>query len=172
MRDYVPIIESFTDTDVETLALLMEAPEIATAWCGIGDRSSHERAALAQEISNRIAQLIPKLLFGVQWPAAYRGLISQTTNSGGLSEGEQTVVVPEFGTIIPFPDGEEPLPVISGRLSLRWDLSEMVSFIMELTYKHDRNQLKRSRDEVTQTAIYSFRDPNVLGLALFALARF
>jgi len=116
--------------------------------------------------------LIPSVLFGVQFPAAYRGRISQTTNPSDLTSAEQTVVVPESGTIIPFPDGSEPLPVFSARLTLRWDLSDMMSFIGQTSYTYDRNQLGRTRDQTTQTAKYEFRDPNVLGFTIFAQARF
>ncbi len=116
--------------------------------------------------------LIPGIVLGVQMPAAYRGRLSQTTNPGDLTSGTQTVVIPEAGTIIPFPDDQDPMPVYSARAQMRWDLSEMMSFIGQLTYSKDENQLGRRRDPLTQTAEYYFRDPNILGFAFFAQARF
>lgn len=116
--------------------------------------------------------LLPRLLLGVQVPATYRGRIPETTNAGGLAGAEQTVVIPAAGTIIAFPDGTAANIVPSVRASLRFDLSDMVSLIGQVTYLWDNNQLGRTRDEVTQTAIYQFKDPNILGVSIFAIARF
>lgn len=116
--------------------------------------------------------LLPSVLFGVQFPAAYRGRVAETTNPSTISGGEQTVIVPNAGTIIPFPNDDEPLEVYSVRPQLRWDLSDMMSLIAQLTFSYDRNQLAKTRDPLTNTAEFRFRDPNVLGFAFFAQARF
>jgi len=116
--------------------------------------------------------LIPGVLFGVQKPATYRGRVAEVPNASEFSGGKQTVVIPEAGTVIPFPNDREPKEVYSGRASLRWDLSDMLSFIGQMTYTYDRNQLGREKDEVNYTARYYFRKPHILGLAFFAQARF
>ena len=48
----------------------------------------------------------------------------------------------------------------------------MMSLIGEITYQYDRNQLGRRKDTVDFTAEYFMRDPHVLGLGIFAQARF
>ena len=116
--------------------------------------------------------LLPSLQFAIQKPAAYRGRISETTNPTDLVSGVQTVAVMDSSTIVAFPSGNEPKEIYSIKLALRWDLSEMMSLIGEVTYNYDRNQLGRKKDDVHYTATYYMRDPNVLGLGVFAQARF
>ena len=48
----------------------------------------------------------------------------------------------------------------------------MMSLIAQLNYNYDRNQLGRKKDAVDFTAEYYMRDPHVLGLGIFAQARF
>ena len=55
---------------------------------------------------------------------------------------------------------------------LRWDLSDMMSLIAQLNYNYDRNQLGRKKDAVDFTAEDYMRHPHVLGLGIFAQARF
>lgn len=128
--------------------------------------------ALRAEYWLEQANLLPSILVGVQFPAAYRGRAAETTNPSNLVGGEQTVIVPNAGTIIPFPNDDEPLEVYSVRPQIRWDLSDMMSFIAQVTYIYDRNQLAKKRDPLNNTAVFEFRDPNVLGFAFFAQARF
>lgn len=116
--------------------------------------------------------LLPSLQFGIQKPASYRGRISETPNPSELISGHQTVAVMDASTIIAFPDGNQPKEIYSIRLALRWDLSDMMSLIGEFNYNYDRNQLGRKKDSVTYTAEYYMRDPHVIGLGIFAQARF
>jgi len=116
--------------------------------------------------------LMPSLQFGIQKPASYRGRISETLNANELTGGVQTVAVMDSGTIIAFPNGNEPEAIYSLKLALRWDMSEMMSLIGQINYNYDRNQLGRRKDSVHYTAEYYMRDPNVLGLGIFAQARF
>jgi len=116
--------------------------------------------------------LLPSLQFGIQKPASYRGRISETLNANELTGGKQTVAVIDSSTIVAFPNGHEPKEVYSVKLALRWDLSEMMSLIGTFNYNYDRNQLGRRKDTVDFTAEYYMRDPHVLGLGIFAQARF
>ena len=116
--------------------------------------------------------LLPSLQFGIQKPASYRGRISETLNANELTGGKQTVAVIDSSTIVAFPNGHEPKEVYSIKLALRWDLSEMMSLIGTFNYNYDRNQLGRHKDTVDFTAEYYMRDPNVVGLGIFAQARF
>ena len=116
--------------------------------------------------------LLPSLQFGIQKPASYRGRVSETINSSELAGGKQTVAIMDSSTLIAFPSGNEPKEVYSIKAALRWDLSDMMSLIGEITYQYDRNQLGRRKDTVDFTAEYFMRDPHVLGLGIFAQARF
>lgn len=118
------------------------------------------------------ANLLPSLQFGIQKPASYRGRVSETLNSSGLTGGKQTVAIMDSSTIIAFPNGNEPKEIYSIKFQLRWDLSDMMSLIAQLNYNYDRNQLGRKKDAVDFTAEYYMRDPHVLGLGIFAQARF
>ncbi|MCL2325201.1 MAG: hypothetical protein FWC40_01670 [Proteobacteria bacterium] len=118
------------------------------------------------------ANLLPSLMFGIQKPASYRGRISETPNPTDLVSGQQTVAILDSSTIIAFPDGAQPKELYSIRFTLRWDLSDMLSLIGEVNYNYDRNQLGRRKDPVNFTAEYYMRDPNVVGVGIFAQARF
>lgn len=116
--------------------------------------------------------LLPSIQFAIQKPASYRGRVSETINPSELTGGKQTVAVMDSSTIIAFPDGKEPKEVYAVKAALRWDLSDMLSLIAEINYNYDRNQLGRRKDTVNFTAEYFMRDPHVLGLGIFAQARF
>ena len=116
--------------------------------------------------------LLPSLQFGIQKPASYRGRISEAPNASELVSGQQTVAITDSSTIIAFPSGEEPKEIYSIKLALRWDLSYMLSLIGTFNYNYDRNQLGRRKDTTNFTAEYYMRDPHVIGLGVFAQARF
>lgn len=116
--------------------------------------------------------LLPSIQFSIQKPASYKGRISETPNPTELVSGTQTVAVMNSSTIISFPEGKQPSAIYGLQLALRWDLSEMMSLIGELNYNYDPNQLGRRKDTVDYTAQYYMRDPHVLGLSIFAQARF
>ena len=98
--------------------------------------------------------------------------MSETINPSELTGGKQTVAIMDSSTIIAFPNGNEPKEIYSIKFQLRWDLSDMMSLIAQLNYNYDRNQLGRKKDAVDFTAEYYMRDPHVLGLGIFAQARF
>ena len=116
--------------------------------------------------------LLPSIQFSIQKPASYKGRISETPNPTELVSGTQTVAVMNSSTIISFPEGKQPSAIYGLQLALRWDLSEMMSLLGELNYNYDPNQLGRRKDTVDYTAQYYMRDPHVLGLSIFAQARF
>ncbi len=116
--------------------------------------------------------LLPSIQFGIQKPASYRGRISEAPNASELVSGQQTVAITDSSTIIAFPSGEEPKEIYSVKLALRWDLSYMLSLIGTFNYNYDRNQLGRRKDTTNFTAEYYMRDPHVIGVGVFAQARF
>ena len=78
----------------------------------------------------------------------------------------------DSSTIIAFPSGQEPKEIYSVKFALRWDLSDMLSLIGTFNYNYDQNQLGRRKDTTNFTAEYYMRDPHVIGVGVFAQARF
>jgi hypothetical protein len=128
-------------------------------------------AALSGQVYLPDLHLTPGLLVGMQLPAAYRGIAPTVTNPTPIDTGEQTVVVRNAQNFEPLPGGEGVLPVYSAKLSLRWDLSELISIVGQLQFSRDPNQT-RLVDNEFGIATRVFRDPEILGFAILTQARF
>ncbi len=102
-------------------------------------------------------RLTPSLIAGVQIPA--------TLQSGGT-----TVVVRDEETRDILPSGDDSVPIFSTRVSLRWDLSEILSLYAMVQYVRDENATRLSRDDFGTFRIY--RRADQLGLAIITQARF
>jgi hypothetical protein len=102
-------------------------------------------------------RLTPALIAGIQIPA--------TLQSGGT-----TVVVRDEETRDILPSGDDSVPIFSARVSLRWDLSEILSLYAMVQYVHDENATQLSRDDFGTFRIY--RRADQLGLAIITQARF
>jgi hypothetical protein len=127
--------------------------------------------ALSGQIHLFDSHLTPGLLVGIQVPAVYRGLTPTLPNAPDISAGEQTVVVRNSRNVEPLPAGETALPVYSAKLSLRWDLSPLISMVGQVLYSRDVNQTRLLDDEFGY-ATRVFRDPDVLGFGILTQARF
>lgn len=128
-------------------------------------------AAISGQVHLPTAHLTPGLLLGVQVPAAYRGLPPSLPNPSDIATGEQTVVVRNARNFEPLPAGESVLPVFSAKVSLRWDLSQLLSVVAQAQYSHDRNQTRLDDNEFG-IAQRVFRTPDILGFAILTQARF
>ncbi|MBI5490012.1 MAG: hypothetical protein HY905_21945 [Deltaproteobacteria bacterium] len=102
-------------------------------------------------------RLTPALIAGVQLPA--------TLQSGGT-----TIVVRDEETRDILPSGDDSVPIFSTRVSLRWDLSDILSLYAMIQYVHDENATSLSRDGSGTFRVY--RRADQLGLAVIAQARF
>ncbi|MBN1946620.1 MAG: hypothetical protein JW797_13180 [Bradymonadales bacterium] len=128
-------------------------------------------AALSGQYYIPGAHLSPGFLVGVQLPAAYRGLAPTLPATPDVMAGEQTVVIRSARNYEPLPPGEDVLPVYSAKLSLRWDLSQLLSIIAQAQYSRDPNST-RLEDNEFGYATRVFRDPDILGFAILSQARF
>lgn len=102
-------------------------------------------------------RLTPSVLAGVQFPAS-------------VTAGGQTIVVRDEENRDNLPPGEEAVPVISARVSLRWDLSSILSLHGMLQYERDENATRLARD--ADGTYRTYRRFDRLGGALIAQARF
>jgi hypothetical protein len=102
-------------------------------------------------------RLTPALIAGVQLPA--------TLQSGGT-----TVVVRNEEVRDILPSGDDSVPIFSARVSLRWDLSDILSVYGMVQYVRDENATRLSRDSAGTFRVY--RRADQLGLAIITQARF
>jgi hypothetical protein len=116
-------------------------------------------------------RLNPGVVFGYQRPATYVGDISALVEG---TQGVNTVVVRRDGDFDILPPGEGAFDILSARGFTRWDLSDGMSLIGEVTYTLDKNATRLQSTEFG-TVVRRFDDPNVtnrLALALILQARF
>jgi len=66
--------------------------------------------------------------------------------------------------------GDEAKPIFTGRVSLKFDLSEMLSLIAFFQYLRDVNRTRLKRDEFGTFRVYT--SENEIGAAIVMQARF
>ncbi len=117
-------------------------------------------------------RLTPGISAGVQMPASYStsGMLGGNNPSAGL-QGKRTVVVKDASSMTVLPSGEEAKLVASGKINLRWDISEFFSAAGELYLNYDRNRTT-FRDSSDGVAEAVFEDAWALGFNLMMQARF
>jgi len=126
-------------------------------------------AALAADYYIEPARLTPGIGFGLQLPSTF------TSESVDLSSApiSRTVVVRDQGNIAILPVNTGSTPIIQARVSLKWDLSSILSTIVWLQYVRDNNATFVERDPNEGTvALRTFVAPDFLGLGASAQARF
>jgi hypothetical protein len=101
--------------------------------------------------------LTPGIIAGFQFPAAY--------TSGG-----STIVVRSEELRDILVSGDKAKPIFTGRVSLRLDLSEIISLITFVQYVHDVNRTRLRRDEYGTYRVYTAE--NEIGAAIVMQARF
>lgn len=113
----------------------------------------------------------PGVILGYQIPATYIGDVSALVEG---AEGVNTVVVRREGNFDILPPGQDAFDILSFRMFNRWDLSDGMSMIGEMTYTLDKNATRLETTEFG-TVIRTFDDPNItnpVALALILQARF
>ncbi len=114
-------------------------------------------------------RLTPGLALGVQLPATFE---SKSVNLGSAPIA-RTVVVRSQGNIAILPLNTDAKPIIQARLSLKWDLSPILSAIGWIQYVYDNNGTFVERDPTEGTvALRTFISPSFLGLGTSVQARF
>jgi hypothetical protein len=114
------------------------------------------------------AHLTPGIAGGVQLPSTFQSEFTE----GGVP-ASRTIVVRAQGdeSILPFDQGR--LPIFQGRISLRWDLSRIMSAMAWLQYVRDPNGTLVVVDPSEGTAsLRVAQSPDRLGAAVSLQARF
>ncbi len=113
------------------------------------------------------AHLTPSLIVGVQLPATF----SSTVREGSLLS-QRTLVIRRAGNFSILPPGENAVPIISARASLRWDLSRIMAGIIWIQYVADQNSTLLQVDSSGTRQVRIFQSANQLGFGITAQARF
>ena len=120
-------------------------------------------------------RLNPGVVFGYQTPATYVGDAALLNPSDPTLTGQiSTVVVRRQGDFDILPQGQSAFDIMSLRGFTRWDLSDGMSIIGEVTYTLDKNATTLQPTSFGGV-IRVFEDPNVvnrLAVALIMQARF
>jgi hypothetical protein len=113
------------------------------------------------------ANLLPGLIVGMQLPASFSTGVTE-----GALEAQRTLVIRRAGNFSILPPGQGAVPIFSARLSLRWDLSTIMSFIVWAQYVRDANATLLQVDSSGTRQVRIFQTPDQLGLGLVAQARY
>jgi hypothetical protein len=114
-------------------------------------------------------RLTPGLGAGLQLPATFKST-SIDTASGPI---DRTVVVRQQGNLAILPINEGAVPIVQMRVSLKWDISRILSAIVWAQYVRDNNATFVERDPSEGTvSLRTFLQPNFFGLATSVQARF
>ena len=105
---------------------------------------------------------------GLQIPATF----SSTTHIGN-ADADHTVVVRQQGVSSILPENEGRKPIIQARVSMRWDISDIMAGIFWLQLVHDPMGTLVTRDPQEGTVgIRTFQSPNFFGFGLTLQARY
>ena len=114
-------------------------------------------------------RLTPGLAGGLQLPATFQ---STSTNSASAPI-DRTVVVRSQGNLAILPVNQNAVPIVQARLSLKWDVSKILSAIVWAQYQRDNNATFVERDPSEGTvSLRTFLHPDFFGLATSVQARF
>jgi hypothetical protein len=115
------------------------------------------------------ARLTPGVGAGLQLPAT----VKTSTRDTASSPIERTVVVREQGNIGILPLNKSAVPIVQARVSLKWDISPILSALLWAQYVRDNNATFVERDPVEGTvSLRTFLNPDFFGVGTSAQARF
>jgi hypothetical protein len=125
--------------------------------------------ALAADYHIASARLTPGISAGLQLPATF-GTMSFDIMSAPIA---RTVVVREQGNVSILPYDTSAVPIFQARVSLKWDISKILSAVAWVQYVRDNNGTFMERDPSDGTvALRTFVNPDFFGLGTSAEARF
>ncbi len=114
-------------------------------------------------------RLTPGIGAGLQVPATFE---STSVNSASAPI-DRTVVVREQGNLAILPVNQSAVPIIQARISLKWDVSRILSAQIWVQYKRDNNATFVERDPSEGTvSLRTFLNPDFFGLGSSVQARF
>jgi hypothetical protein len=114
-------------------------------------------------------RLTPGIGAGLQFPATFK---TSTVDIASLPI-ERTVVIREQGNISILPVNKGAVPIMQARVSLKWDVSRILSALVWAQYVRDNNGtfVERDPSEGT-TALRTFTSPDFVGFGTSVQARF
>ena len=125
--------------------------------------------AAAADYFIEAAHLTPGVGAGLQFPATFK----TTSNDISSAPIERTVVVREQGNIAILPVNAKAVPIFQARVSLKWDISKILSALVWAQFIHDNNGTFVERDPNEGTvALRTFISPDFVGLGTSVQARF
>lgn len=106
---------------------------------------------------------------GLQFPATF----SSTSTNTSSTPIDRTVVVRQQGNLGILPVGKGAVPIVQSRISLKWDISRILSAVIWAQYVRDNNATFVERDPSEGTvSLRSFISPDFFGLGTSVQARF
>ncbi len=124
--------------------------------------------ALAADYHIAAAKLTPGIAGGVQLPATFKSEFSD----GGVPAA-RTIVVRQQGDESILPYNKDRTPILQARLSVRWQLSEILGMVVWAQYVRDNNGTLVVRDSTEGTAsLRVFQSPDRFGVGTSLQARF
>ncbi|WP_394841661.1 hypothetical protein LZC95_31885 [Pendulispora brunnea] len=124
--------------------------------------------AFAADYFIQSLHLTPGVGGGIQLPATFRSEFTE----GGVP-ASRTTVVRQNGDESILPYNKDRTPIFQARVSLRWDLSKILSAMVWGQFVRDNNGTLVVRDPTEGTAsLRVFQSPNRLGAGLSLQARF
>ncbi len=115
------------------------------------------------------AHLTPGIGAGLQLPATFKSIVTDSASE----PIDRTVVVRQQGDIAILPVGKGAVPVVEARVSLKWDLSDILSAVVWAQYIRDNNATFVERDPSEGTvSLRTFVSPDFFGLGTSVQARF
>jgi hypothetical protein len=114
-------------------------------------------------------KLTPGVGAGLQFPSSF----STSSLDAGGNTSSRTVVIRQQGDVSILPIDRESVPIFQARVSLKWDVSDILSSMLWLQYMRDNNGTFVERDPNEGTsALRSFVRPDFFGFGLLVQARF
>jgi hypothetical protein len=124
--------------------------------------------ALSAEYYIRALRLTPNLSGGVQLPSTF-----QSTFAVDGLQANRTIVVRAQGDESILPLDDQRRPIYQARVSLKWEISEMLKAFIWVQYVRDNNATLVVTDPNEGTAsLRVFQSPDTLGMAASLQARF
>ena len=124
--------------------------------------------AVAADYHIKALRLTPGLSGGLQLPSTFR---SEFTDGG--VPASRTIVIRQQGDESILPYNKERTAILQARLSVRWDISNMLGAVAFMQLVRDNNGTLVVRDPTEGTAsLRVFQSPNRLGAGVSLQARF
>lgn len=124
--------------------------------------------AVATDYYIESLRLTPGVGAGLQVPATFK---SESVDLFG-QDTSRTIVVRDQGNLAFLPAGEERVPILQARASLKYDLSPMMSAVTWLQYRRDNNATRLELDPSGTVLLRRFISPDFLGYGVAVQARF